>query len=56
MEVAVICRLELFSERAENTVLHRDSRMLTNTLSSKVRRRKSKQIMLESRISVKERE
>lgn len=36
IEVAVICRLELVSDRAENTMLHRDSRKAENTLSSNV--------------------
>lgn len=33
-EVAVICRLELVSDRAENTMLHKDWRKAKNTLSS----------------------
>lgn len=35
-EAAVICRLELFSVRAENVMLHRDGRKAKNTLSSNV--------------------
>lgn len=36
-EAAVICRLELLSERAENTMLHRESLYAENRLSSEIR-------------------
>ena len=35
-DVAVICRLALLSDRAENTMLHRDGRKAESTLSSDV--------------------
>ena len=46
-EVAVICRLALVSVTAENTMLHRDGRKATNTLSSNVEgRRKQTEVRI----------